>query len=188
MNYYGKDYSYARERLSQTLVCLNDGTPAYIKNVMEDGKVYYSLLTDLDGEKEGKLSDIDLTPIKLGWVNTNRGIAYTTRVPARKWKQGLSMDIFYIVYRGDKVNLAFPSSYLIDTVKNNYPSYKSIKETITPTTKKAFSRNWAVDAQALMYNGRVVGVMDQYTTALNKRDAYLREFFQETTGDDCAYC
>lgn len=188
MNYYGKDYNYARERLSNTIVSLSCGAPVYVKNVSLDGTVMYTTLDDWDLIKVTTLDKVDLTPIKLGWVNTPKGLLYTTRVPARKWKQGLSAESFHIVYRDEKAVINFPSPHLINTIKNFYPPLKEVLKYLTPQTKKAFSRNWAVSNERLMYNGRVVGVMSEGKASLQKRDAYLREFFQETTGADCGYC
>lgn len=187
MNYYGTDYSYASERLTGSVVQSIDATPILIRDIAGQN-VTISKLSDIDTYYTIQLSDIDLTPVKLGWINYKNGLAYVTRIPTRKWKQGLTSENLHIVYVDPGISVRTATKEMGKTILGDYPSFQKVFQAYTENTKKAFSRNWAFNSSFVMYNGRKVGIVQDGEILLYKKDYYLREFFKEVTEVDCGYC
>jgi len=90
------------------------------------------------------LKDIDLTPVTLGFVNTNRGIGYLARVPLRRdWKQGLRMNNLRSLYGIRERILRDIDLYKV--IKGVYPSFQyALENTVNDGVARAFSRNFAI--------------------------------------------
>lgn len=189
MNYY-TNHQYAAGRLEGTIVSNTDGDPIYVEEV----KAHYYLVRKLLDLKlyEAKPEEIDLTPVKLGWYNTDDTAYYITRVPCRKWKQGLSGENIAIdgCYKNKPIPFNLINPNLHYTIRGIYPSYDRVVHDLKklPNLKKrAFHRQWAVDKDGLLwYSGWIVGSIVHDIPQLTKQNQYLKDVFERQTGVECA--
>lgn len=178
---YGDDYEYANTRLAETIVRLGDD-PVYVHMVEQGMRVVYQKLEDMDGDiKEVHIDELDLRPVKLGYINVRGGCDYLTRFPMRRdWRQGLRKGNFCAV------------GGVLDAMRINYKDLDRVIRGIYPSFDKAVSlkystawhREWAVkkvdDAKLLWYKGqKIVGTIDDNGPMLNEKFIYLREALQE---------
>jgi hypothetical protein len=188
MNHYTNQV-YAAGRLEGTVVNTVDGEPVYIENVKEDEYVIRSL--SLLQLKRVKPNQIDLTPVKLGWCNVDGTAYYLSRVPVRKWKQGLHPENIAVdgVHKfGASLPFELVSLGLHNTIKGVYPSYQGLVKNGVPHKKAAFHRSWAMDYnKSLWYKGRIVGSIVGGIPHFNASESYLRGDFERQVGVNCAY-
>jgi hypothetical protein len=157
----------ASQQLHNTYVVL-DGTLCHIECV--DGWVYNirSATPRRDGaltwkqrreEKSIKEMDLQLEPIKLGYVNYSNTAVYLQRKPLRKWKQGLYAEYLKIkssasaglangVKRGAGIfntKTVVASRSFLDMYADNYPSFYRawVQVRLLHFSSAAFHRNWA---------------------------------------------
>lgn len=184
---YSSDPSYANAKLSGSLVRLNN-FPVIVQEVYpEDGEVDYSTPRGQRGNCH--ITDLDLEPVPLGYVNHSTGCSFTSRIPARHWRQGLRDGLIFVKGRtSQRISITSPS--LTSTIMNIYPSMISCFEAIIngEAIERAFSRDFALQSSRgnfchLLYQswnvGRVDYVEGGYTTTLNDGYEYLQELYQE---------
>lgn len=172
---------YAQGRLVDTVISI-DQVPCYVMAVSDDRKIKYKTfpagvlqVCSLDSDK------IDLTPLPLGYVNFKRGSTYLTRIPQRRWKQGLDYRGIRsqgLDYREDDW---FTSRAMLDCFNTKYPSYLEalfLLEEDRPCV--AFSSKWAVDYEgAVFFRGTKVGKIEGEIT-LKETYGYLQEMLEES--------
>lgn len=181
---YGNDAGYAGTRLDQTVVRLKNGTPVFIHRVGGVKNVYYCKLSKYNGDRDRwdkcKLDDLDLTPVKLGYVNLEGFDAgYCVRVPKRNdWRQGMR-----------RANIKFLTGMLRevsyrefnDTIIGKYPSFKESSKRSAETGRTiAWHRNWAVGiGDHLMHKGKMVGRIREDKPVLAEKFNWLEESLEE---------
>ena len=188
------DENYARERLSGTVVRI-DGIAVYLQHV--DGWLFraHNLSDKKHTDVDIRKVDIDIKPIPLGYVNYQGNTYYTSRSPARRWKQGLSEDSFNVtqVKRDGKVAKArgggmITSKELANCINNKYPSFKKAYKNVATgeCTGLAFSRKFAVSSSSspnnpyvLLYRGEKVGVVNYKGINLESKYSFLKEALLE---------
>ena len=174
---YYTDVSYADGRLKDTIVNSKIG-PVYVKSVYSDSGIDRALcdvirLRNLD-ENTIHLKEVDLTPVKLGWVNLRSNSVFATRKPVRAWRQGLALS--NISFIGEGGFMSFPLKEMFNTITNNYPTIEDCKVKLKSNVKRvAFSRSFALGKDGVLwYEGRVVGSWGEVFT-LNDKDKHLAE-------------
>lgn len=186
---YNGDIGYASDKLTGSIVSLR-GYPVMV-NFFEDGMVCYNFM---GGPREFcHLEDLDLTPIKLGYVNHPRGASYLSRIPARFYRQGIRANTLN-VSGGNHYNF---DRYLNNTVRGIYPSFKNCLEGCFNKDFKslAFGRRWALSQRyfnaeqrnsiRLEYRGKPVGFLDKKNEEPVLTDGlqYLKESLEEVLND-----
>ena len=143
---YGDDYKYAYTRLQDTVVKANiDGVlePFYVANIMNKKVVGW---TCKEKQTEIELKYLDMTPVQLGYCNIkhNPTPSYVTRMPHRKWRQGLR-DYNMVCMKG-KSKPTLLKTDIRNTIMGVYPSLETCIEYITQGECKgmAFSRDFAL--------------------------------------------
>ena len=173
-----------------------DGFPVFVHEVLEtrDGlMVYYSTMEEDAGNLAGEpvpLTDNgwDFTPVPLGYLNTPRyGALYSSRVPIRKWKQGLHMENF-VVRRGERhyeVGEFLNDQVLTNCILGNYPKFKQcLDKVLKDRESAAFHRHYAlVPADAglvwLLHKEDKVGYVADGEAHLGPEYEYLKEELAE---------
>lgn len=139
---YKDDYQYAATRLIGTIVKYG-GEPVEVVD-FENGTVSIkNLVSDMCTEVD--LSSLDLTPVKLGYVDIDGRIVYVARVPKREdWRQGL---------RNNNINLNLEKEWIVRCILGKYEPFKSQSE------KDSFCwhRDWAVYMGELHFKKNKVG-------------------------------
>ena len=173
MNYYDSA-SYAYERLNKTIVNTSKGVPIYLDYCRGGGAGAFDPDEDEPEEMVDEcefraytlkdrelliisLKEIDLTPVKLGYVNfTDYHALYFSRTPIRNWKQGLCVNNLVISgHTDDQINVNFPAWELHNTILRCYPSYE---ECIENSFVTAFCPNFATSKEGILYHkAKVVG-------------------------------
>lgn len=177
---YEGDYAYAATRLEGTIVRRGD-TPVWIIRVRNDGTVtYQTVITGKEGECH--LDDLNLIPVPLGYINTEKfGAVYVVRRPMRRdWRQGLRP--LNMVPHDMHINpelIPFPD--IGRTIKGNYKSFDECRKAVEGGAKSiAWHRDWAVGhALNVFYRGRRVGRVVDARVILNEGYEYLREALEE---------
>jgi hypothetical protein len=170
---YGKDYTYAATRLNGTIVRLKDGEPFTVHSIDAGGMAVGVLMKD-GLVHNYHLDDLDVHPIRLGYINHERGgTSYIRRMPLRRdWKQGLRSSQCV----SNNINLNhIPSSDLRKTVLGQFiPFNKAIQCNFSV----AFHRHWAVSRKKLYYKNRLVGHIEKDVPILAPENQYLKEYLQ----------
>lgn len=139
---------YARTRLVGTIVTRN-GKAITIDSITNDLRVVYLSLST--GQiSECSYEEIDINPVKLGYVNYNRQAVYFFRVPMRRdWKQGLRNQTLATT-KGRQLD-RIPSKSLAKLIEGSYPTFNKALERMTSENTRlislAFSRNFAIDKE-----------------------------------------
>ena len=173
---------YARSRLLHTIV-LHEGKPVEVGHI-EGGKAILQHLKD-GTTVNVQLSEIDLTPIRLGYFNHGGDAHYLKRLPKRNdWRQGL---------RGNNVNMPrLLNTGVIELCKGTYPSFEEACDMVEDGHDcVAFSRQFAIGSDGdLEYRGSflvghtkegdvVGGVCRLETPVLVDKYKYLAEALKE---------
>ena len=164
---------YARSRLLNTIV-LHKGKPVEVGHI-EDGKAILQVL-GAGGVIKAPLSELDLSPIRLGYVNHGGGAHYLKRLPKRRdWRQGL---------RDNNINK--PELLHLGVARLCEGTYPSFKEACAMVEIDhhcvAFSRQFAVDDEGeVEYRGSSnVGHLDEgLGVDLLQQYEYLAEALKE---------
>lgn len=184
---YENDYNYANTRLVDSLVRLEDGSPFYVLTVQNDGYVI-GIVNNNHKELRVPIKDLNLEPVKLGYMNSKRKAGYLMRIPERKWKQGLRERN---IYSKDGVTVNILSPNLFNTIRGIYPSLKDCVDYLynDEVLSSAFSRDFSVYTKGaskkiyLRYKYFTVGKVDLVGgVALPKLDNnfdYLNECMNE---------
>lgn len=136
------EIEYAKTRLIGSLVRKGDD-PIIVNNISR-GSVSY---TDVASWEDGllcKYKELNIDPVPLGYCHVDGEAVYVRRIPARKYKQGLSDGTM-------TSNSGMPISFqsLIHCIKGIYPALKPLS-----SGSLAFSRDYARDYKDnLFYKG-----------------------------------
>lgn len=165
----------ASMRLSGTIIRLSNGRPIYVVDAKTKSMLQYQELTkdglDREGEpKKGRITDgkFDLSPVPLGYINYNGSACYMQRIPARKYKQGLSSTNLSCNNQAILTREVIQSGSMYRCIIGSYPSIEDCFATkdIMDVKSIAFSREWAIRFRGgknyLMYKGRkIVGTINE---------------------------
>jgi len=149
---YGSDYEYAGTRLRETLLVI-DGRPQWCTDVLSNGMVCsMDPISGMDFDNV-HLEDIDLTPPKMGFVNTETTCRWSCRLPARHYKQGLTEKNTFL--EGGLSGIGLNSNPMYAMLRGQYPSMLDALDFIVNGEAKsqAFSRSMGLVKQV---NGAVV--------------------------------
>ncbi len=193
---YDKDYAYAGTRLNGTYVTLENGTPIYINEVTGKGTVdYLNLLTN--AHDVCHLDLVNCKPVRLGYVNTPEGAVYVSRIPSRRYRQGLTLQSVNCRILGEPaLRNNINNANLASCIKGNYLSIKEIGTRFERAVKKinpfdqgrireipsfAWSRRWALQRNGKVeYRGKVVGDFVNGKVQLLPKFKYLKEELEES--------
>lgn len=158
---YEDDVEYADGRLRGTIVRV-DCEPVFVNEVISvKGEVHIQGFYLADrSEVSTPITNVNLEPVPLGYVNTFFGARYLCRRPIRNdWRQGLR-DYNCVNERGENVLNEVPLENLRETILGIYPSFDlAVRDNSGKSI--AFSRNFALTKdKTLLYKGKPVGVKD----------------------------
>jgi hypothetical protein len=119
----------------------------------------------------------DISPFKLGYVNSPKGAFYCSRLPNRVQKQGLCQENFQAVDHGGRA-VPFASFLALDEsvamVKNVYPSFGLSLSNLDKVSTIAFHRDFCLvkdevipNLVYLYYKGAKVGMYTIATQEIN---------------------
>jgi len=182
---YYDDLDYASKRLNGTLVRLKDGTPFQVNRMEYNGdSVMGAIGYALPAKKSvwQPLSNIDLTPVPLGFVNTELGMVFTCRKPMRKdWRQGLSLNSLVTYGAIPACDMSYTT--LMQPILNTYPSFKTAVGTVVKRGSVAFSRDFGLvyhDGRiGLVYRKYVVGTVKDGVATLSDDKLFLQQHLDE---------
>ena len=175
----------ARQRLEQCVVIVGD-TPYYISRMTERNLFNgYNLLTlkEVEGIELGTTP----VPMRLGYVNTDRGAVFVSRRPCRKVRQGICGDNLY-AQDFDRVRDILVTRNFGLMLTGEYPSIEECIAKIDEghVNRLAFGRMFAL-ARAprrgynLMYCGNAVGQYLDGKFNLKEDFECLREVLNAST-------
>jgi hypothetical protein len=204
---YYDNAAYAKSRLEKTILNTKDGIPVYvdlincrgdIRDPEEDDDEQPPVIGEIldvedvmcncmhleDGYyKQYKLTELDLLPVKLGYMNTPYdGAYYMSRTPLRGWKQGLSAESMVITTANPNPDISWPYTSLFHTITRKYPSYDdAYKQALEIEKTVAFSPYFAVDHEKnLYYKAEHVG----NNLELHPSCHFLLQYLNETLEGD----
>lgn len=189
---YGNDYRYAATRLDDTIARLVDGTPIYIQHIDAAGNVIYFDVEaiGIGAAKITRMDAINPEPVPLGYMNAKSGCTYLSRMPVRKWKQGLRLNENCNSTNGGLNNPDYVA--LAKTIRGEYPKFNDVVKAVAKGANpfkgaknalmKAWHRVWAYDAGtgAVHYRGEVVGNVVDGQVRLAPSFKYLQECLMES--------
>lgn len=180
---------FAQGRLLGTVISY-DEHPVYIKDIHHDGIVE---IIDVRTSKEKTASLYDKkfskVPCQLGYCNYNGEAKYLSRIPQRRWKQGIDDNSLYYSTGNRLRNLKCAA--FANTIEGIYPPFEEavtrVRENIMASC--AFSRYFAVELQGkvvvLCFKGEEVGVLDVAgIPVLHDRFFFLKEMLTEVLNED----
>lgn len=182
---YQDDPDYASKRLNTTLVRLLDGSPFLVNKVCaNDSNILGTTGTNLltDEALWVPLSELDLEPVPLGFINLKGNMTFTCRKPMRKdWRQGLSSNslISYGALLVGEINF----KCLVQPIMNQYPSYARALADIPKFTSIAFCRDFGLvrkgGSVSLIFRKYEVGYVDGNRAILNHDKTFLQQHLEE---------
>lgn len=167
------------------------GDPVYIKEVyINDNRKVAARMVNLRTGKQHRSilasKDWDWTPVPTGFVNVRSRTFYVSRVPIRKWKQGLHRDNVKIVPQNPGGRDIIRTAEFAACVRRDYPSFE---ECMTRLDDKiavswAFHPEWAVERDPsgltwLLHRSRKVGWLQDDEAKLGEEYGYLKESYAE---------
>jgi hypothetical protein len=183
------DLAQAQQRLQNSLIRVKKSL-AYVICVYLGEKTKYSL--EVKYLASGKVvmipldDKVDLTPLPLGNINYQGDCYYLSRAPARKWKQGLTVEnLTCRNYLEGYNNFPVDKACIADCVNNSYPTAKIAVESVEKDYSKAvaFSRNFSIiKNRIIVYNCKIeVGSLahNYRDFKLNDNAFFLKEMLQE---------
>jgi hypothetical protein len=186
---YTEDIQYAANRLSETVV-LHNKIPIYVGSL--EGSTALCRKLPSSTRVDVPLHLLDLTPIKLGYVNELKECYYLMRVPARQWRQGLRSSQLMCLNNWTRNFNMVRSSGFYNMVMNKYPTLAECFESFVneESVTKAFSLHFALHksnrkdfGMNLAYAGSIVGTAamgdSRVTTTLAPKYSYLSELLEE---------
>lgn len=186
---YGDDYQYAGEKLVDSYV-YKDGYPVLIHDIDFKGKVAYIKMGG-DRVENCRLEDLNLSALKLGYVNFPLDALYVVRKPQRVFRQGVRQGSC-VVKAGKNFNRMVPFNAMIaQNITGLYPSFGDCMDYVGcgDVNSKAFSRKFALKGSArsreqcnlfLMYRDVKVGnVTFDQAIKLDEKFKYLQESLNE---------
>ncbi len=180
---YEQDRDYARGRLVNTYVVYKDKL-VFVLDIggrMGNLTMIYKTDPNSDDIHEGKLKDVDIAPIKLGYSNYREDAKYLMRVPARRWKQGIDDQATRaITSRGGDKRARFGDLSFV--FQGTYPNLlKAVKNAVANGRSTAFSRVFAIlPDMSLEYKGRdIVGKYENNRLVLDRKYLWLEEALRD---------
>lgn len=179
-------------RLRNTVIRYK-GRPVFCEGVDDDLRLHCMWLHDGKNIRIAKNDpELDYSASSLGMVNSNGEAIFCSRVPCRKWKQGLGRENVSVKGLGRdrprEVNGLIRSKSLGMTIENKFPSMEACLKMLRTrqVASVAFSRKFAVrrigDKIALYFRTRIVGEIKEDKPSLDDRYNYLQEVLQEAIG------
>jgi len=201
-----KSVEEAHDRITSTIIFYGD-TPVYIHRCMftHEGPTifYHPLPVQVDADlvpipvqwKHAPLTDPKwrANDLLVGYVNkTNLLCEYITRMPVRRYKQGLCGDNLNIPRKlAYSTARLFPDEGFASMLKGEYPSFKEVIKTLLASHsvnpdvsyKKAFHRQLAVsyssaEKMLLHYRGAPIGRIEDGVVFLTPKNYWIREFLE----------
>ena len=164
---------YANSRLAGTIVKV-DGEAVCVDTVNDDMECLVEFI-DSGELRTVPLNGLDLSPIKLGYVNTIGNCVYMQRIPRRDdWRQGLRDN--NVTYGG------LLRSGVVQILKGTYPSLdEAAKRSEEEEYRVAFSKEFCIDYVGnLRYKGRPsVGKYKDGEVVLKKNFLHLEQVLGE---------
>jgi hypothetical protein len=142
---------YASTRLADTVVRL--GNVPVLVSVCEDTingiRVYYRHIMENLPSDFCNISDLNLDPVPLGYVNLSPGVVYLTRMPMRNdWKQGLR-DRNVVDTNG--FNQGLPYKAIGRTIMGDFPKFSNCLSRLSDNdigrNSLAFDREFSIDRE-----------------------------------------
>jgi hypothetical protein len=200
----------ARLRLRNTVVRYKD-QPVYITNINrgEGGDdILRVLFTELptaknpkrnpfddmepvEGDKRKYISSkfFDISPFKMGYVNSKTGAYYTERMPNRIQKQGLCAENFRGVTNfGTQVawQTFIGTPEMVEMIAGKYPTFDQALTALKKCPAVAFNREFCLvkdevvpDLIYLYHKGKKVGYYSHKETILGNQFKCLKESLEE---------
>jgi hypothetical protein len=146
---------YAASRLVETII-RHDGIPVMVQSVGNgvNGEITVGItnLMEDDPSYIVPLSECDINPVSLGYVNHKKSAHYIMRAPMRRdWRQGLRM-LNIVDAEGMNPRL-IPYRTIAQTIMGSFPSFKSCLDRLNSKEKieeMAFNRDFAVNREGDM--------------------------------------
>lgn len=144
--------------------------PVYVKAITNNRELVLQALENVK-EKFPEISltdsDLDFTPVPLGFANYNGNAFYLSRIPSRQYKQGLASNNLVVdcLTEGNKTALASKelkkvcNRSISSCILGKYPSLQQALKLITEgALSVAFHRQFAVDEDwNILYKTESVG-------------------------------
>lgn len=176
---YGTDYQYAASRLVDTVVMYGK-CPVMVLDINRDCMVDIRPL-DKGEIKKVPLHALNLTPVKLGYINLPRRYpVYICRVPKRNdWRQGMrksNIKLFGDINIGD-----LNYKHIGNTIEGKYPSFEKAIAYSQRNIYKAWGRDWCITDEGIFNKARWVGTLSQNNLVeLAEPFKYLQESLEES--------
>lgn len=191
---YGDELEYADSRIRGSVLKVMDeerivqvGQLNYDDNAFECSDVISGEYLRLS------LQELDMTPLKLGFVNCPTYCSYTSRMPSRHYKQGLTPNTLFRhpAKGGGYGGINFNSQSVARCALGIFPSLINCTERVTcgEVKSSAFSRNFAVDySKSLLFRTKTVGEVhfNPSNGLIHARLAPKFKFLQEMLEDESA--
>ena len=180
---------YAATRLVDTIIMHNNEPVLVHKVGMMDDQISVrctKLLDEEDKMMEVYLSECDINPVSLGYVNHKKNAHYIMRAPMRRdWRQGLRMLNIVDSEGANPRNI--PYRTIAHTIMGRFPSFVSTLERLNSKDKivrMAFSRDFSVTNKgSLTYKGLLdVGTvnMENGSILINDNCNWIGEALDES--------
>ena len=174
---------YARQALANSLIRVGE-SPVWVGAFNEWSTTFYypmngktAVIRDIREVKK-----LNIEPVPLGYVNNVKTTSFLSRMPKRRWKQGLSPAVLSL----NVSEFFLQSKALGNCILNRYPSFDKAYELIKEEKKLscAFNREWALRVGVLdpdiMFRGTSVGIYTELGgVSLKPKYEYLTESFEE---------
>lgn len=185
---------YAASRLVGTVVMYKD-CPVHVENIRSSGLAcVQDVRTGYDFEVD--MSELDTTPVQLGYVNVGKSCVYVCRSPKRQdWKQGMRYENISAVSNMSKVPFnRITYKDISNTILNKFPKLPTCYKNVSTGkyNKQAFCRDFCLSFVVddtgipqvhLEYGGfGVVGSYDGERFSLNEKYQYLKERLEDYDG------
>lgn len=138
--------AYAKERVVGTIVRVKGNAAS----IIEISKTVVSYVRLVDGNvAAAPIKDLDISPVPLGYCNTNLVCPFIMRAPARQWKQGINLRQLRYSWHENIAKFNVDGWMLSDlgrTIDDLFPSYteayNNVKQQVV--IEQAFDRNFAI--------------------------------------------
>lgn len=173
---------YARQALANSLIRVGE-SPVWVGGF--DGwatTLYYPMNGKTSRiEDIRKLKKLNIEPVPLGYVNLKNEAVFISRIPRRRWKQGLNREVVSAIVP----DMFLKSRALGNCILNRYPPLEQVILLVKThqVISCSFNREWAIGsgvlAPNLMFRGKAVGIWTEEGPKLSPPFEYLIESFEE---------
>lgn len=188
------------DKYSRSIILL-ENHPIYCLGVNPNSvfKMSYYYIGDPNNKLDIGLQDARLTdgPFNLGYINSVpcvndlgepvEQVSFCSRIPVRKWKQGLTPENLYFQGKSLVYNKACSLKTFSDMIRGIYPSYQLIKNKLGDKPGCiAFHRHWALgigklEQVELFHRGQLVGQGEDFDRVkLAPKFSFLQEKLEES--------